>query len=116
MSEQNKDQWQIDGQARYGYVPGPVKPAGQLKVLVIPSIDSEWPKSAVVYPDRPTEWFDDTDQAVAAAKIYCGPHSFTSHDGKKLWVYQSDDLSDWDTSPHHESPDTRFSEAEGGEL
>ena len=42
------------------------------KAVVRQSLDRQWPKWAVIYPDRETRWFDSESTALLAADDYNG--------------------------------------------
>jgi hypothetical protein len=44
----------------------------QKKAIVRPSLDKQWPKWVVIYPDREAKWFDSESQALLAADDYNG--------------------------------------------
>lgn len=44
------------------------------KAIVRQSHDKQWPKWAVIYPDRRTQWFDSESTALLASDDYNGNH------------------------------------------
>ena len=44
------------------------------KAIVKQSHNKHWPKWAVIYPNKPTEWFDSESQALLASDDYNGEH------------------------------------------